>query len=473
MQTYRSQPTYRLAPSQSSAQLNGLMAASTMAILGGVAAAQAFASSADSVDAIFARPAPALGIGLLIAFLIEMRAGVRNLVRADIFMLLVLYVLLFAEFLFPQDTLVGRVTPEGAAQAVNASLIAFAAIAVGRHVVPRRPTLPRVSAGAEIPTGLMLFLFFSCFGLGFLNVLASVNFDFFEAIEQMNRPRFSQPWTRGRFGDLDALLAELMLLTYLIPPLSAAILAERRRYNPLVLLAVLLCFLFTVYFGFSSGTRNIIITHLVTFIAAYAVVHRDMTLMRLLGVAGPAVALGVFAIVFLPEIRTVGLGQFELEESRTDGVFVDMSLVNLAGLTDRFPADFDFLGLEIPYAALIRPIPRAFWPDKPEGLSVSIESALGVDSLTLSATFVGEMWMAGGTLAVALGAFLYGAAAAAWNRVGAAATTSLAFILFASGFFAAGLGMRSFLQLAPAVLPTIALAIFIAIFANRRQGARR
>jgi hypothetical protein len=137
-----------------------------------------------------------------------------------------------------------------------------------------------------------------------------------------------------------------------------------------------------------------------------------------------------------------------------------MNLLNIAGLIRAIPDRYDYLGFEIPFAALIRPIPRVVWPGKPEGLSASIEEVLGGEGLTLSATYIGEFWMAGGLFAVILGSFILGASAAAWNRVGAKAQGNLDQILFASGFFAAGLCMRSFLGVMPTILPTLALYVY-------------
>ena len=54
---------------------------------------------------------------------------------------------------------------------------------------------------------------------------------------------------------------------------------------------------------------------------------------------------------------------------REQTLFVDYNLYAICRLMEVFPAHQDYLGLEIPYNALIRPIPRAIWPGKPEGLS--------------------------------------------------------------------------------------------------------
>jgi hypothetical protein len=83
--------------------------------------------------------------------------------------------------------------------------------------------------------------------------------------------------------------------------------------------------------------------------------------------------------------------------------------------------------------------------------------------MTLAATFVGELYMAGGMFGVSLCALLYGWAAGKWNRVGQHASSNAQLILFASGFFAAGLGMRSFLSIVPALLPAVALYFYLRI----------
>ena len=111
---------------------------------------------------------------------------------------------------------------------------------------------------------------------------------------------------------------------------------------------------------------------------------------------------------------------------------------------------------------MIRPIPRALWSGKPEGLSVTIEAALGADvgSVTLSCTFVGEAYMAGGLFAVLLVGLFFGAAAEMWNRVGRNTNLQFDQMLYVSGFLCAALAMRSMLSMVPFMLPTLALWIF-------------
>jgi hypothetical protein len=82
-------------------------------------------------------------------------------------------------------------------------------------------------------------------------------------------PRFSQSWSRGRYGDASALLVELGALIYLIPPIAGLVYARSKNYNLGQKVIVTLVLLFTLYYGFASGTRNIIATYVITFLVAY------------------------------------------------------------------------------------------------------------------------------------------------------------------------------------------------------------
>jgi len=173
------------------------------------------------------------------------------------------------------------------------------------------------------------------------------------------------------------------------------------------------------------------------------------------------------------DFRSVGLANYSLAGDKAETLFVDNNLVTISRLTDVFPDKAGFLGFEIPYNALIRPIPRAIWPDKPEGLSVGIEDALDAEGLTISATFVGEAYMADGLLGVVMTALLLGVLAGWWNRLGQDLDSDFKLLLYVSGFFAAALAMRSILQVVPAVLPTLALWIYGKFLLPKQSRSRR
>ena len=122
----------------SKARLDTLRGGSTFSSSPASVISALLSDAATSVDAVFAEPAPVLGIALALAFWTEATGGVRNMIRADIFMLAVLYVLTFLEFLFPQPGLEARLTLQGAQTGVLAVLVGFAGISLGRHLVAVR-----------------------------------------------------------------------------------------------------------------------------------------------------------------------------------------------------------------------------------------------------------------------------------------------------------------------------------------------
>jgi hypothetical protein len=145
--------------------------------------------------------------------------------------------------------------------------------------------------------------------------------------------------------------------------------------------------------------------------------------------------------------------------------FVDLDLVNIAQLTTVFPSLHGFLGLEVPYLATVAPVPRAIWPDKPSGLSLSMEDALGVgEEMTVSATFIGEAYMAGGAFGVILAGCFFGMLTGWWGRLAGFVTSEFGFLIYASGFLAIAISMRSLYVLTTTALPTIGAVCLTLIF---------
>jgi hypothetical protein len=176
--------------------------------------------------------------------------------------------------------------------------------------------------------------------------------------------------------------------------------------------------------------------------------------------------------------RTIGLKEYILNgappaqvNDEQPSFFVDLNLVNISQLTQTFPSVQPFLGWEVAYIGLIHPIPRAVWPGKPEGLSVSIESALGANSsMTLSTTFVGEAYMAGGAFGVFLAGLFFGVISGWWGRFATAITSEIGFLIYASGFAAIAMSMRSLFWLTTVALPTIAAIALAMIFLRKSRG---
>ena len=124
------------------------------------------------------------------------------------------------------------------------------------------------------------------------------------------------------------------------------------------------------------------------------------------------------SVQFILEFRREGLANYvkrtvfqeqyyQQPERDRAGLVIDNNLLSLARTVDYFPKRADYLGFEVPYWALVKPIPRAFWPGKPKGLSISIETVRnerGAEAATWASTFLGESYMGGGLFGVGLAA---------------------------------------------------------------------
>ncbi len=424
----------------------------------------------------------ALGVGLSLAasLLVDYRRNIRNLVRADIMALASLYFLTLSEFLEPRmeaESMMGSLDLQ---PALFACLLGFAALAIGRHFSPGLPPSLARLASLEPRQGVQLGLFTFCFVVGFLNMLVAVDFNVAEMIRDFMGPRFSQPWGRGRFGDWKALLGEFGMILYLVPPIAGVLLAERRKYGKLQVLYVAAAFAFTLFYGFTSGTRNIFATYLATFLVAYAFAAGRRRRHEIIVIAAITSVLMIYATIEILEFREIGFAEYlagkkEAQEPNNRArFFVDNDLYVIAALMRVFPEKHDYLGFEIPYLALIRPIPRAMWPGKPEGMSLSIEQALGTgEDYTLAATFIGEAYMSGGLFGVILCGAIYGVIMAWWNRLGSERNSSFGYLIYASGFFAAVMSMRSLLIFTTTILPTIALIVMFNWIVGMGLNARQ
>jgi len=407
-----------------------------------------------------------VAIGIVGSLAIDYRHNLSNLVRADLMAIGSLYFLTFFEFLLPQPEINRLVTPEEIGTACDSCLFGFAGLAIGRHLVLPTPRSLQQTLLRPISERTLLILYTGCLIGGYFYMLLAVNFDIPSMLHYFITPRFSQPWTRGRFGDWRALLGEVGMVLYLVPPIAGIILARRKDYTTGARIYIAVTFLFTLFYGFTSGTRNLFATYLATFIVAYAFVYRSARKLELFLVCATVGALMLTATVVMLEFRTIGFesywnGYREFQEKKENTTFfVDYNLYVIAKLATVFPERYAYLGWEIPYLSVIRPIPRAVWPGKPEGLSTSIEDALGVEGLTLASSFVGEAYISGGLFGVLLTGFIFGIIAGWWNQLGRSDNSPFGYLVFSSAFFAAVISMRSMFVFTTAILPTIAALLF-------------
>ena len=411
-------------------------------------------------------------LSILVSVALDLRlGGLRNLIRADLMAMTAFYFLTLFEFLYPQPQFDSMASAQSTHQAVLCVLLGFAGLFVGRHLIhpARQPFVNTLQR--EIPPRWVLVIFWSCMVVGYAHMVIAVDFNFYDLITCMMNPRFSQPWQRARLGDWKALLVELGLFIYLIPPLGGIIIARRQRYGRMALVLFTLALALTFFYGITSGTRSIFAAYLITFLIGYAFAlpFADRKELVFLCIGSGVLMVTISALML--KIRDMGLTTYLAETADPVAIadksyFVDYNLHNICVLTDFFPTKMDYLGWEIPYQAIIRPIPRAIWPGKPEGLSTSIEEVIGAEGWTVSATFAGEAYMSAGFLGVGIIAVFFGAFTGWWSHLASPRNSEMGILIYASGFFATVISMRSMFVMTTALLPTVA-ALVIGTYAVR------
>jgi hypothetical protein len=410
----------------------------------------------------------------------------KAILRPDIVAFLALYALTFFEFLLPQPGVDSMLSAESMHNAVGLAFVAFGAMAIGRHWAPPAPKYLEGLVQRPTPPRVLMIVFWISFILGTFYMFLAVNFNPITMIDRMMGPRFSQPWGRGRFGDWRALLNEIGAVINLVPPVAGLILSNREKYSPISRLIVVLIYAFCLFMGLASSTRNVLAAYIITFLIAYSLNltkkrYTEFAVLCICGVVGFYVSNHIML-----ETRTIGLKNYILLHTHSDNTpkisltppqkesfYIDLNLVNVGLLTDVFPKAHPFLGLEVPYVALTHPIPRAIWKGKPDGLSVSMEDALGVGpEMTISSSFIGESYMAGGVFAVAFTGIFFGMLAGWWGRFTLGLSSGLGLLIYASGFLAIAISMRSLYVLSVAILPTVA-AITLAMLLTRKPVERK
>ena len=422
-------------------------------------------------------------LSLVVSVGLDLRRGIHNVVRTDLMALGSLYFLTLTEFLVQQgqyNTVAGMAPTR---TAVLACICAYAGMIVGRHLVPPTMKHPFQKLFREpMPSSMLFTIFWVCMGLGYLNMLKAVSFNPFTMIDYFLQPRFAQPWQRGRLGDSKAMLYELSnMILYLVPPLGGILIARRKKHGKLAVALVAAAVLFTLFYGFSSGTRNIFASYLVTFLIGYCFAASRKQAKEIVIITVASVVALVGSTKLMLDFRDVGLKDYIVQGFYKEGshtqegqlLAVDNNLYAISRVVEYFPAHHEYTNFEIPYLALIHPIPRILWPNKPEGMSISVEDIVGAEGWTVATSVVGEEWIMHGYAAVFLMSLFFGACCGWWNLLASQKNSEFGILVYASGFFSAVITMRSMNWFSTALLPTLAGLVigYVLLLRHRRPVA--
>ena len=284
-----------------------------------------------------------------------------------------------------------------------------------------------------------------CFILGIFNFAYKVNFDLPLMFSYLGENRWSAPWARGQLGGWDAFLDQMQYFGYVLPSLTALLIA-RRGFTMTAWLSIGLSGIMLAFLSQGGGRRIIGVTvgaAILVWIQAQSVLKVRRLVIAMFAVIGM-----LAAMQFMLNIRTSGYTEFALRgESEYDYLHVDDNFLRLAQVIEIVPAEHPYVNFQQVWFTLVRPVPRVFWPGKPIDAGFDLPSVVGLKGVSLSMSIIGEWYLSFGWLAIIFGGWLHGRLARTLNTLRVEEQFHTNPIVYGLAVMVLVAGMRSMLEL--------------------------
>lgn len=260
--------------------------------------------------------------------------------------------------------------------------------------------------------------------------------------------RWSAPWTRETLGGWNSFIDHLDYFGYLLPTLTTLLALRSRRFNLQVVSAIALSSIMTAFLA-QSGGRRIIGVVLGAAIICWVLEQQKLKIKQIT-IALVSVVLVLGTMQWMLEVRNDGfqvLLQEEQQELQYKHLHVDDNFLRLAQTISLVPRYYPHTYEKQIFFALIRPIPRVFWKNKPVDPGFDLPTALGVEGVSLSYSVIGDWYVCAGWLGVFFGGLIYGGFARMVSQLLIRNTESASAIVYSLCAMALFAGFRSMLEL--------------------------
>ena len=326
--------------------------------------------------------------------------------------------------------------------------IGVSAIAMWAGVAFRPWQLPQwvaQIASSRLTDSAIARLVPACFLLGMFNFAYATNFDLPLMFSYLGQQRWSAPWGRAQLGGWDAFLDQLQYFGYVLPSLTALVIARRgfilQAWLSIVASGIMLAFLS------QGGGRRLIGVTVGAAILVWVQAQETINV-RKLTIAAIAVVGLLATMQFMLNIRNLGYQEFSFRgESEYDYLHVDDNFLRLAQVIELVPAEYPYLQFGQVWFTIIRPVPRVLWPGKPVDPGFDLPTALGMKGVSLSTSIIGEWYLSFGWLTVIFGGWLHGRLARSINALRDVEDFRSNPIVYGLAVMVLVAGMRSMLEL--------------------------
>ena len=258
----------------------------------------------------------------------------------------------------------------------------------------------------------LVLIFFS---IGILKYAYPCGFNPVTMVSYLFVDRWSAPWAREALGGWSSFIDHLSYFGYLLPTLSVLLIVRSKRFNYQIATSTFLS-LFMAVFLAQAGSRRVIGVIFGAAIICWLVEQRKLKLKQLL-VAVLSIALILTFMQNMLNFRGGGFAaafeesELEQKEYIYNHLHVDDNFYRLSQTILIVPDYVPFVYEKQIVFALIRPIPRAIWKNKPTNPGFDLATIIGKRGVALTHSVIGDWYITGGWIAIFVGGLIYGSIA--------------------------------------------------------------
>lgn len=420
-------------------------------------------------------PALVLSLGLLVAPVAAAFRQPKALLRAEHLLVMApIYWLLL-------DLLQGAYSMGG----ISVSEIEYAFIAIGTFVAClwlgsmgrpwRMPSFIRDSVSDDLPPAVYFYLVIVSFLLGIAKYAVASEFNLFAMFRSLGSGRWDAPWARGQLGGWDSFLDHLQYFGYLTSVLTIVVGRRMGWRNWRTIVSAMLSLVMTMFLVQSGSRRVVGVVVGVALIFWILVQDSKLKVKHALAAMVTMVAL-LLAMQVMLQYRNVGLTAALSDPTVTaedtpanEYLHVDDNFYRLCQVIQLIPSTHSYVYHGFLVYAVVRPIPRVLWPDKPVDAGFDLTRAVGDREVSYSCSVIGELYMSLGFFGIAIGGWLYGRFAALINGVLAQSAGLGVVVIYSIGVMALFSGMRSLLELVLVSYVIVAWVLLSRLFRTQLQ----
>lgn len=418
-------------------------------------------------------PALALSAGLLVAPIAAAFRQAKALLRAEHLLVMAPIYWLLLDLLqgaYPMDG-ISVVEIEEAFTGIG---IFVCCVWIGSMFRPwRLPLFIKDTVSKDLPSSVYFYLAVASFVLGMMRFAAATDFNLVAMFQSIGSGRWDAPWARSQLGGWDAFLDHLQYFGYLTAVLTVVVGRRIGWRNWRTVVSALMSLVMALFLVQGGSRRVIGVVVGMALIFWILVQDTGLKVKHVLAAALTVIAL-LFAMQFMLQYRNVGLTvalsdptveQQELPPN--EFLHVDDNFYRLCQVIQLIPNPHPYVYHGYLVYALVRPIPRVLWPDKPVDAGFDLTRAVGDREVSYSCSVIGELYMSLGLFGIAIGGWLYGRLAALVNGVLSQSTALGGVVIYSIGAMALFSGMRSMLELVLVSYVLVAWVVLARLFANR------